>query len=191
MQSMFFTAVWHLHQFFLRAGIIHDNHLHPIAFILVLRDAWCILECYVWPSSTSFDTISNGVLLNATGCVAFIGLLCLAAFHPAWYLHQILQCEGITHDHFMCQIAFVFLLLQAWHVFDWCACQHYIALHWATSHCIHNSSQHSRWISSYISESMRLLSHCVALHDIPTTRSQNEGDMKIMESRPSLPSTHC
>ena len=61
------------------------------AFISVLRGAWRILD----------------------------GVLCLAEFQFVWYLHQLLQREGITHDNFMSPIA-VFLMLQdALRLFVW------------------------------------------------------------------------
>ena len=52
---------------------------------------------------------------------------------------KILRCEGITHDHFMRQIAFILVLLDGQHVFDCCVCQHYIALHCVALHYIHNT----------------------------------------------------
>ena len=141
-----------------------------MAFILALPHA----DCCVWLSSILLDTftkwsccryhsyqsfVSNGIYLNASGCMAPIGLLCLGAFHPAWYLHQLLQREGITHDYFMCQIAFILVLLDAYHVFDCCVCQPFVGLHYITLH-----SQDSQWISYYISASKWLFSHCIALH---------------------------
>ena len=50
--------------------------------------------------------------------MACIGALCLAGFQFAWYLHQLLQCEGITHDKFMYPMAFFLMLQDVWRLLE-------------------------------------------------------------------------
>ena len=125
-----FYPVWYLHQILPPTGIIHDKHLYPMAFVSVLQcfgvyGLYCWSVMFGWvpvrlmPSPTlaacryhPWQTfVSNGIYLSAVGCMACIGVLCLAEFLLVWYLHQILRRrEGITFDHFISQIAFILLL---------------------------------------------------------------------------------
>ena len=169
-----FFPVWYLHQILLPAGIIHDNHFHPMAFISMLRGArmywvlrlaefqfvWYLYQLLQCERTIRDNFISPTVFVwmfqdawRLFDCYVWLRSI------PVWYLHQILQREGITQDNFMCRIAFILVLLDAYHVFDCCVCQPCVGLHYITLH-----SQHSQWISSYISASKWLFSHCIALH---------------------------
>ena len=113
-----------------------------------MSDTFTKSSCLQVSSMTIICIQSNGIYLSASGCMACIGVLYLAEFQFVWYLHQLLQREGIRyHPWPMINLCAKSCSYWCFWMHSMCSTAVFVNI---TLHCIPLHSQHSRRISSCI-----------------------------------------
>ena len=148
-----------------------------------MSDTFTKSSCLQVSSMTIICIQSNGIYLSASGCMACIGVLYLAEFQFVWYLHQLLQREGIRyHPWPMINLCAKSCSYWCFWMHSMCSTAVFVNI---TLHYIHKTHGEIMWKSSYN------LYICMRGHANVANKTERDGRSGVWAPTPAEGDAEC